>query len=159
MHKQLLDTGVAFVKRRNRTWLALDRNGDGKIDSGRELFGNLTPQPEVENKNGFLALAQSDKPAGGGNGDGVIDSRDTVFERLRLWQDVNHNGVSEPGEIHKLEEFGITSIDLQYKLSKRTDGYGNEFKYRAKVGSAHDARLARWAWDVFLTSTKQPLTQ
>jgi hypothetical protein len=136
----------------NDAFLALDRNNNGIIDDGSELFGSATHQTAVKgvDRNGFLGLAEFDKTANGGNRDGFIDSHDSVFARLTLWQDANHNGVSEPSELHALSEFGVESIALDYRESRRNDQNGNVFRYRAKIFGANHRDLGRWAYDVIL---------
>lgn len=132
-------------------WLALDRNNNGTIDMGQELFGNYTPQPPSNSaKNGFLALAVFDTSSNGGNGNGVIDESDAVFSMLLLWSDINHNGVSESEEMQTLQEAGVAVLALDYKASKLTDEYGNRFRYRTKVTDVPGKHLGRWMWDVFL---------
>jgi hypothetical protein len=76
--------------------------------------------------------------------------QDLIFNQLRLWRDTNHNGISEANELHTLVELGLTKIELDYRESRKTDEFGNQFKYRAKVKDAQDTQLGRWAWDVFL---------
>jgi hypothetical protein len=132
---------------------------DGVVHSGRELFGNFTSQPPSSQRNGFLALAQFDKPENGGNGDGVIDARDAVFSRLRLWIDENHDGISQPNELHTLAELGVFSVELKYRESRRIDRYGNEFRYRGRINATDQqedsSKADPIAYDVFLVEAGQ----
>jgi hypothetical protein len=91
--------------------LALDRNGNGAIDDGSELFGNSR-----RHANGFDALAALDS-----NSDGVIDTRDERFAELALWRDANQNGASEPSELVPAAEAGLVQIDLAYSSLDERD--------------------------------------
>ena len=140
---------IAWTANSNNAFLVLDRNGNGVINSGAELFGNFTPQPTSAHPNGFLALAQYDS-----NGDGVIDAKDPIYSQLRLWVDANHDGISQPGELHTLPEMGVFSISLNYSLSMRTDEFGNVFRYKANInqGSNGELDVNKKAYDVFFVS-------
>lgn len=91
-------------------FLALDRNGNGKIDNGGELFGDqVILKDGSKSASGFEALAELDE-----NGDGLIDENDPQFAKLRVWIDVNHNGISESNELKTLSDVGVISISLDH---------------------------------------------
>jgi hypothetical protein len=144
--KQMAWTAAGF----GNAFLALDRNGNGVIDDGTELFGNYTEQADSDHRNGFSALAEYDNPEVGGTGDGVIDSRDLIYKSLLLWTDENHDGLTQPGELRSLASWGVEAIELQYGEARRQDRFGNEFKYRARIRKAPGHGGERWAYDVFL---------
>lgn len=130
-------------------FLVLPQNG--RVADGAELFGNLTPQPKSAHPNGFLALATYATLAEGGDGGHVIDSRDAIFSRLRLWQFSNAGGRLVPGKLSTLPQLGIEAIDLDYQVTGLTDQYGNAFRYRARIISSNP-HAGKWAYDVFFTS-------
>jgi hypothetical protein len=84
-------------------------------------------------RNGFLTLAEFDRPENGGNGDGLIRKDDAIFNSLRLWQDSNKNGVSEASELHMLKELGFKTIELEFKESRRVDGHGISLSTELKL--------------------------
>ena len=112
--------------------LVYDRNGDGKINNGGELFGDNTLLKDGSTAaHGFAALAELDD-----NGDGKVDAADSAFKKLGVWRDLNHNGISEEGEISSLEEVRVQSLNLAYKNADQNLGNGNTL---AEVGSYTDA--------------------
>ncbi|MBO6690333.1 MAG: hypothetical protein JJ919_17840, partial [Henriciella sp.] len=116
--------------------LVLDRNGNGLIDSGQELFGygetvsagSRSPgddvlggffDPEVVDisgpndleldfRSGFDVLSDLDT-----NNDLVIDANDVQFNELRIWRDLNQDGASQEEELFSLPEVGVLSISLE----------------------------------------------
>ena len=120
----------------------MDRNGNGTIDDGSELFGNATPTPYVSPPaNGFAALARYDD-----NGDGMIDRTDAVWRSLLLWVDLNHNGVSEPGELRPISASAITALGIECHHVGRRDQSGNAFAFEGKIYLGHRSRIT---YDVF----------
>jgi len=99
--------------------LVWDRNGNGAIDSGQEMFGDQTIKSDgTLAKNGFDALADLDS-----NGDGVFDANDADYANLRVWRDLNQDGISQEGELFTLDALGIASISL--KSATANTSYGD----------------------------------
>jgi hypothetical protein len=117
----------------DEAFLAVDRNGNGVVDNGGELFGVGTPMvfDGANAPNGFVGLAQYDSIELGGNDDGYVTRDDAIWSVLRLWRDMDANGVSTPNEVFALERFGITSLETIPKFAKRSDAAGNIMPYWA----------------------------
>ncbi|WP_238348707.1 hypothetical protein [Mannheimia pernigra] len=98
--------------------LVRDLNNNSKIDNMSEVFseyyagkaGRNGESGEKRFKNGFEALRTLDS-----NKDNIFDSKDTDFNKVRIWQDKNHNGLTDSGELQTLSSLGITAIDLTYQ--------------------------------------------
>ncbi|MES2205502.1 MAG: calcium-binding protein, partial [Pseudomonadota bacterium] len=108
-----ISSGDAFV--------VLDRNGNGTIDNGTELFGDSTPIPGgTKAENGFQALSYLDS-----NSDGKITSVDTQFSQLKVWRDLNQDGISQAAELQTLSAAGVASINLNANFTPETLANGN----------------------------------
>ncbi|WP_370579852.1 hypothetical protein [Snodgrassella alvi] len=113
----------------NDALLVLDRNQNGLIDDGKELFGSNTLLSSGKKaQNGFEALAEFDE-----NRDGVIDTADSVWSRLQLWQDKNQNGLVDEGELLSLSNTQITAIGLNYLKGDKKDENGHEHRETSQV--------------------------
>ena len=117
----------------DEAFLALDRNGNGVVDNGGELFGVGTPLvfEGTNAPNGFVGLAQYDAIELGGNNDGYITQDDAIWSALRLWRDINADGVSTGDEMFNPERLGITAFETIPKFGKRYDPAGNILPYWA----------------------------
>jgi len=140
------DADIAF--------LAMDRNANGAIDNGSELFGNFTPKSNGQRAtNGFDALADLD--ASQGNGDGKIDAADAVYPQLHLWLDRDRSGTSDQTELVTLAAAGVATIFTDYSELPRTDRSGNQYKYRGTamvLRNGHE--VPRAIFDVFLATVR-----
>ncbi len=124
--------------------LVLDRNGNGQIDGGAETFGNETRLTNGEMAaHGFEALADFD-----GNGDGHIDRNDDVYAHLRVWRDVNGDGMSTPNELKSLDYYDIAQLDLAYTGDKpERDANGVELHETGSYQTfAGNSGLLRTLW-------------
>lgn len=116
-------------------FLAFDRNENGRIDDGTELFGNYTPRVStgIAAPNGYEALREFDIGTFGGNEDGRLDSADLIWRRLLLWVDRNHDGISQPNELSTLDQSGVIAMETSYIVSHRRDAHGNLFRFKGKA--------------------------
>jgi hypothetical protein len=140
-------------------FLVMDRNGNGRIDDGTELFGNHTPayadNAAPTTADGFTALVFLEGPGyGAGSADLQLDALDAAYARLMLWTDRNHNGLSEPDELASVSSAGLAALSTEAKDSRRRDRYGNEFRLRAPVFWRTESGVLtpRYAYDVWLRS-------
>lgn len=138
----------------DEAFLWLDRNHNGRVTSGAELFGNFTP---LRNggfaKNGFEALSELDD-----NHDGAIDENDAIWSELLLWRDLNHNGISEPDEITPISASDLTAIDLHDHWTGKSDTQGNSFRYESLVSIKNPSGHAvhkQPVYDIFFVSVSQ----
>ncbi|MDP3514758.1 MAG: calcium-binding protein, partial [Sulfuritalea sp.] len=102
-----IQTATGWVKP-DDAFLVFDRNGNGGIDDGTELFGDSTDlYSGGKAADGFAALAQEDS-----NLDGKVDSLDANWSSLRLWRDLDQDGISQAEELFTLEETGIAALNV-----------------------------------------------
>lgn len=133
-------------------WLVLDRDGNGQIDSGLELFGNHTILSDgTAASDGYAALAELDA-----NHDGWIDAADPGFGRLRVWLDRNRNGRTDANELVTLGSAGVERLSVDAHVSRKVDRWGNGFHLFAKVEPLPHVNIERLSWDIEPTVIPAP---
>lgn len=133
-------------------FIVLDRNGNGTIDNGSELFGNRTRKRDGSlARHAFEALADLDD-----DNDGQISATDAVFPDLRLWIDRNHNGKSEADELSTMSEAGIQRLFTDHMELGRRDSHGNRYLYggTASIIGKKGVEVRRRTYDVFFTTLR-----
>lgn len=116
----------------DEAFLALDKNRNGLVDDGSELFGVGTQMPDGSNAvNGFVALAPYDSPQMGGNDDGLISDADPIWTELSVWLDKNADGIATAREMHRPWDLGLKSFETIPKARRMRDAAGNALPYRA----------------------------
>ncbi|ATD65499.1 hypothetical protein ACFPVS_09925 [Neisseria weixii] len=112
--------------------LVIDRNSDGLINNGGELFGDSTVLKDGSNAaHGYAALAESDT-----NSDGKVDAQDAGFDKLKVWRDLNQDGVSQEGELFALAEVGVQSLNAGYQDVNQRLGNGNTVAQKGSYTTA-----------------------
>jgi hypothetical protein len=118
--------------------LVMDRNHDGSINDGSELFGSATKLASGERAtDGYAALRELDS-----NADGVISNEDSIYADLRVWVDGNSDGLSGAGELRTLESLGIAKINVNANVGSNTDNgniLGLTSTYETTDGVTHAA--------------------
>ncbi len=150
---------TAWTKRRGLDgFLSLDRNGNGTIDDGGELFGEATRLVSGRfADHGYQALRELDHLGFGGDHDGRITVRDGAFQYLQVWFDVNHDGVSQPHELHSLPSLGIVELATDYTPIDRFDEHGNWLGYGSVAWLDLDGLLQKvGSVDVFFLTEDLP---
>ncbi|WP_282957190.1 calcium-binding protein, partial [Xanthomonas theicola] len=142
--------------------VVMDRNGNGRIDNGSELFGADTKLSSGSNStSGFAALADLDS-----NKDGIFDRLDADFSNARVWRDLNQDGVSQSNELFTFGQLGIASIALKPAVTDDLDlGNGNVIDNRGTytrndgtTGLAGDLQLAVNNFFRDFTGSLEPVT-
>jgi hypothetical protein len=117
--------------------LVMDRNGDGVINNGNELFGSGTVLANGKHAvNGYQAMAAEDS-----NHDGQLTAADATFGKLQVWVDANHDGKTDLGELKGLADVGIVSLDLHATAGSTVDNgnvLGLVSSYTTADGARHD---------------------
>jgi len=142
----------------NTALLVWDRNGNGKIDDGTELFGTATPLLGGGlARMGYEALAELDSLEEGGNGNGWFEPADAHWRSLQLWIDWDHNGRSNPGELMSLDDGGVYGIKaVGIPFSSKKDEHGNWFKWSSPAYLQRDGEsFVTESVDVFFVHARK----